>query len=94
MNMQFNKLHICVISEVNISTSEVRGIWSEEEIEYFQEQGLKYDKLSEVKGFWSVGTSSIYREKVRKVLSADKWSEGNLKRGEDQLSEVKGRELR
>ena len=28
--------------------SEVKGIWSEEEIEYFQEKGLKCDKWSEV----------------------------------------------
>ena len=52
---------------------EVGGIRSGEEIEYFQEKGLKCDKWSEVKGFWSVGKSSIYREKVRKVLSDVKW---------------------
>jgi hypothetical protein len=31
--------------------SEVKGIQSEEEIEYFQENGLKCDKCSEMKGF-------------------------------------------
>jgi len=31
--------------------SEVKGIQSEEEIEYFQEKRLKCDKWSEVKGF-------------------------------------------
>jgi len=30
---------------------EGKGIQSEEEIEYFQEKRLKYDKWSEVKGF-------------------------------------------
>ena len=30
--------------------SEVKGIWSVEEIEYFQEQGLESDKWSEMKG--------------------------------------------
>jgi hypothetical protein len=45
---------------------EVKGTWSREEIEYFQEQGLE----------------------------CDKWSEGNLKWGEEQLNVVKGRELR
>jgi len=47
----------------------VKGIQSEEEIVYFQEQGLKCEKCSEVKGILSAGKSSMYREKVRKVLS-------------------------
>jgi len=44
----------------------VKGIQNEEEIMYFQEQGLKYDKCSDVKGIWSAEKSSIYREKVGK----------------------------
>ena len=40
------------------------------------EKGPKGDKWSEVKGIWSAGKSSIYREKIRKVLSEVKWSEG------------------
>jgi len=37
--------------------SEMKGFWSSEEIEYFQEQSLQSDKWSavkwsEVKGFW------------------------------------------
>ena len=33
------------------------------------------DYWSEVKGFWSAGKSSMYREKVRNVFSEVKWSE-------------------
>ena len=44
----------------------MKGNQSEEEIVYFQEQGLKCDKRSEVKGIRSAGKSSIYRQKVRK----------------------------
>jgi hypothetical protein len=62
-----------------VKWSEVKEIRSEEGIEYFQEKGLKCDKWSEVKGFWNAGKSSIYREKVRKVLSKGKWSEEKLR---------------
>jgi len=63
----------------------VKGIWSAEGIEYFQEQGLKRHTWSEVKGFWSMGKSIIYGAKVTKVLSKVKWSEGNLKYGGNQI---------
>ena len=84
--------------------SEVKGIQSEKEIEYSQEKGLKCDKWSDMKGFWSAGKSSIYREKVRKLLSEVKWIEGILKLEEieyfleqglesDKWREVKGIEV-
>ena len=54
---------------------EVKGIRSEEEIEYFQGKGLNCDKWNEKKGLWSAGKSVVYSEKVRKVLNEVKWSE-------------------
>jgi hypothetical protein len=38
------------LGKCSVKWSEVKGFWSTEEIEYFQEQGLESDKWSEVKG--------------------------------------------
>ena len=51
----------------------MKWIQSEDEIENFQEKGLKCKKWSEIKEFWSAGKSSMYREQVRKVVCEVKW---------------------
>jgi len=64
------------------------------EFEYFQEKGLKYDKWSEMKGFWSTEEMEYFHEQG---FESNKWSEvkwRELKKGQDQLKAMKGRELR
>jgi hypothetical protein len=45
----------------------VKGIQSEDEIENFQDKGLKYNKCSKM--ILKCGKINRYREQVRKVLS-------------------------
>ena len=70
--------------------SEVKGIWSEEEIEYFQEKGENCDTWSEVKGILSEEEIEYFQEKGEKC---DKWSEGDLKWEGNRVFPGKGGEM-
>jgi len=67
-------------SEGNLKWSEVKGFWSTEKIEYFQEQGLESDKWSEVK--WSEVTWSEVKWSVV-TWSEVKWRDFEVRRKSD-----------